>query len=76
MMKDKAASFGTLWAVLLLLVACGSVSAQQATTRTVLRAGKTVAAFSGSFEVKEIAHAMVGAELPAPTPRMSRPPLR
>ena len=54
MMKDKAASFGTLWAVLLLLVACGSVSAQQATTRTVLRAGKLLDVKSGKVQANQV----------------------
>ncbi len=54
MMKDKAASFGTLWAVFLLLVACGSVSAQQATTRTVLRAGKLLDVKSGKVQANQV----------------------
>src|SRR5881396_96944 len=54
MMKDKAASFGTLWAVLLLLVACGPVSAQQATTRTVVRACKLLDVKSGKVQANQV----------------------
>jgi hypothetical protein len=49
-MKNSVASIRFFWALLLLLLACGHVSAQQAGTRTVVRAGKLLDVKSGKIE--------------------------
>jgi len=54
MMKDSVASIKALSAVLFLFLASGSVSAQQAPTRTVLRAGKLLDVKSGKVQANQV----------------------
>jgi imidazolonepropionase-like amidohydrolase len=53
-MKGSVASVRILWSVLLLFAVCGSISAQPAATRTVVRAGKLLDVKSGKMQANQV----------------------